>query len=428
MPQVTLTVNGQTHTAEVEGRTLLVELLRETLRLTGTHVGCDTSQCGACVVHINGESVKSCTTLAVMANGANVTTIEGLAAADGTLHAMQEAFREYHAGLRHRLASRHAHPVRQGPRRTAPGRYHAALPAGVLVMRRILVTGRGGQLATGLADALPAQGFEPFLFGQPEFEFDQPDTIAAAFAAAQPDAVVNCAAWTAVDAAEENEAAAFMANAIGPALVARHCTERGIPLVQVSTDYVFDGRKGAPYLETDTPNPLGAYGRTKLAGEWAALATNPCTIVMRTAWVFSPVGNNFLRTMLRVGRERSELRVVADQQGSPTAAPDLADAIAGVLARIRTTGWQDHHRGVFHAVAQGYTTWHAFAQAIFDAATPRGGPQPTVQPITTADYPTRAARPADGRLDTSRLASTFGVTLPHWRQGVDRVVMGVVAS
>ncbi len=294
-------------------------------------------------------------------------------------------------------------------------------------MRRILVTGRGGQLATGLADALPAQGFEAFLFGQPEFEFDQPDTIAAAFAAARPDAVVNCAAWTAVDAAEEQEASAFMANAIGPALVARHCAALGIPLVQVSTDYVFDGRKGAPYVETDAPNPVGAYGRTKLAGEWAALATNPRTIVMRTAWVYSPVGNNFVRTMLRVGAERPVLRVVADQQGSPTAAPDLADAIAAVLARVRDSGWQDSHRGVFHAVSGGFTNWHAFAQAIFDAAAPLGGPRPEVQAITTADYPTRAARPADGRLDTTRLGATFGVSLPRWEQGLDRVVKALLA-
>jgi dTDP-4-dehydrorhamnose reductase len=294
-------------------------------------------------------------------------------------------------------------------------------------MRRILVTGRGGQLATGLDAALPAQGFEPILVGQPDFEFDQPASIAAAFAAVRPDAVVNCAAWTAVDAAEDNEAAAFMANAIGPALVAQHCAAAGIPLVQVSTDYVFDGRKGAPYTEADVPNPLGAYGRTKLAGEWAALAVNPMTCVLRTAWVFSPVGNNFVRTMLRVGAERDELRVVADQQGSPTAAPDLADAIAAVLARIRDQGWQPTHRGVFHAVAQGFTTWHGFAEAIFDAAAARGARRPRVQAIATADYPTKATRPADGRLDTSRLKATFGVALPRWEAGLDRVMRALSA-
>lgn len=289
-------------------------------------------------------------------------------------------------------------------------------------MRRILVTGRGGQLATGLEAALPAQGFETIPVGQPEFEFDQPETVAAAFAAARPDAVVNCAAWTAVDAAEEQEAAAFRANALGPALLAGLCARAGVPLIQVSTDYVFDGRKGSPYTEEDAPNPLGAYGRTKLAGEWAALAGHEWTIVLRTAWVFAPMGNNFVRTMLRVGAERPELRVVADQHGTPTAAPDLADAIAAVLARLRETGWRSEYRGVFHAVAGGATTWHAFAEAIFAAAAPHGGPRPRVQAITTAEYPTRAARPADGRLDTAKLARVFGVALPPWQDGLDRVL------
>jgi dTDP-4-dehydrorhamnose reductase len=294
-------------------------------------------------------------------------------------------------------------------------------------MRRVLVTGRGGQLATGLEAALPAQGFEPVLVGQPEFEFDRPETVAAAFAAARADAVVNCAAWTAVDAAEDDEAGAFRANALGPAMVAAHCAAAGLPLVQVSTDYVFDGRKGAPYVEDDAPNPLGAYGRTKLAGEWAALAGNPRTIVLRTAWVFSPVGSNFLRTMLRLAAERPDLRVVADQQGSPTAAPDLADAIATVLLRLRDGGWREEHRGVFHAVAAGATTWHGFAEAIFAAAAAHGGPRPRVRPVATADYPTRAMRPADGRLDTGRLARVFGVALPPWQQGLARVMRALHA-
>jgi dTDP-4-dehydrorhamnose reductase len=294
-------------------------------------------------------------------------------------------------------------------------------------MRRILVTGRGGQLATGLAAALPAQGFEAILVGQPDFDFDKPDSVAAAFAAARPDAVVNCAAWTAVDAAEEHEAAAFRANALGPALLARLCARAEVPLLQISTDYVFDGRKGSPYVEEDAPNPLGAYGRTKLAGEWAALAGNPRTIVLRTAWVFAPIGNNFVRTMLRLGAERAELAVVADQRGTPTAAPDLADAIAAVLARLRESGWREEYRGVFHAVAQGATTWHAFAEAIFAGAARYGGPRPRVRAITTAEYPTRAIRPADGRLDTAKLARIFGVTLPPWEAGLDRVLRAIYA-
>lgn len=286
-------------------------------------------------------------------------------------------------------------------------------------MQRILVTGRGGQLATGLEAALPAQGFQAILVGQPEFEFDQPDTVAAAFAAARPDAVVNCAAWTAVDAAEDAEAAAFGANALGPALLARLCEAAGTPLLQVSTDYVFDGLKGAPYTEADAPNPLGAYGRTKLAGEWAALAGAERVAVIRTAWVFSAVGRNFVRTMLSAGAVRSELKVVADQIGNPTAAPDLADAIAAVLARIRDGGWQPAHRGVFHAVGGGETSWHGLAEAVFAGA---DGPRPRVLPIATADWPTRAVRPADARLDCARLAATFGVVLPPWQSGLARVL------
>lgn len=292
-------------------------------------------------------------------------------------------------------------------------------------MRRILVTGQGGQLATGLTDSLPKLGFEALLVGQPDFEFDKPETVIGAFTKLRPEAVVNCAAWTAVDAAEDDEAGAFRANALGPGLVARLCAEAAIPLIQISTDYVYDGLKGAPYLERDLPNPLSAYGRTKLAGEWAALAENPMTSVLRTAWVFSPVGKNFVRTMLAVGATRPELRVVADQYGHPTAAPDLADAIAAILARIRVTGWQPSYRGVFHATAQQSTHWHGFAEAIFAGAAKRGGPSPRVLPIATQEYPVKATRPADGRMDGTKLAETFGVTLPDWQQGLERVLQAL---
>jgi dTDP-4-dehydrorhamnose reductase len=293
------------------------------------------------------------------------------------------------------------------------------------VMRRILVTGRGGQLATALAASLPARDFEALLVGRPEFDFDRPESIAAAFAATRPEAVVNCAAWTAVDAAEDDEAAAFRANALGPAWLARHCAAAGIPLVQLSTDYVYDGAKPAPYLESDPTNPLGAYGRTKLAGEWAARAGNPRTIVLRTAWVVSPVGKNFVRTMLAVGAQRPELRVVADQLGNPTSALDLADAIAAVLARLRETGWRADYADVFHATAPDSTSWHGFAEAIFAAARPHGGPSPVVHAITSADYPTKARRPTNSRLDVGKLRATFGAALPPWREGLARVIAGL---
>ncbi len=292
-------------------------------------------------------------------------------------------------------------------------------------MRRILVTGQGGQLATGLAEALPALGFEALLVGQPTFEFDRPETIAAAFATHRPEAVVNAAAWTAVDAAEDAPSDVFRANAIGPAIVGQHCAALGIPLVQISTDYVFDGLKGAPYVEDDLPNPQSVYGRTKLAGEWAALAANPQTTVLRTAWVHAPMGKNFVKTMLHFGAERPVLRVVGDQHGAPTAAPDLADAIVAILDRIRTGGWQPAYRGVFHATNQGATTWHGFAEAIFAAARPFGGPSPTVEAIATSDWPTKATRPMDGRMDGSRLAEVFGLTLPPWQDGLARTIRGL---
>ena len=289
-------------------------------------------------------------------------------------------------------------------------------------MRRVLVTGQGGQLATGLAESLPGQGFEAMLVGQPDFEFDKPETVMAAFKTLRPEAVVNCAAWTAVDAAEDDEAGAFRANSLGPELVARLCAEAAIPLIQISTDYVYDGLKGSAYVESDLPNPLSAYGRTKLAGEWAALAANPMTAVLRTAWVFSPVGRNFVRTMLAAGATRPELRVVADQHGHPTAAPDLADAITAILVRIRQAGWQPAFRGVFHAKASNATNWHAFAEAIFEGATPHGGPRPRILAIATHEYPVKATRPVDGRMDGTKLTETFGVTLPTWQKGLERVL------
>ncbi|MCS6891514.1 MAG: dTDP-4-dehydrorhamnose reductase [Rhodovarius sp.] len=294
-------------------------------------------------------------------------------------------------------------------------------------MRRIMVTGRGGQLGTALAEALPAQGFEALAVGQPDFDFDRPESVRGTFLHLAPDAVVNCAAWTAVDAAEDDEAGAFRANALGPALLAALCAKAGIPLVQISTDYVFAGDKPDPYTEEDAPNPLGAYGRTKLAGEWAALAGNQQTIVLRTAWVVSPVGKNFVRTMLAAGASRPELRVVADQVGNPTAAPDLADAIAAVLARIRQTGWRGEYRGIFHATGQGSISWHGFAEAIFAAARPHGGPSPVVHAISTAEYPTRARRPANSRLDGRKLREVFGVELPPWQQGLARVIDAIYA-
>jgi dTDP-4-dehydrorhamnose reductase len=286
----------------------------------------------------------------------------------------------------------------------------------------ILITGGSGQLGAELARLAAARRLGATVVSRPDFDFDRPDTIAAALRAASPSLVINPAAYTAVDQAESDEAAALRANRDGPALLAALCRAAGIPLIHVSTDYVFDGSKGAPYLETDTPNPACAYGRTKLAGEQQILASGADAIILRTAWVYAASGKNFLRTMLGAARAGRALRVVADQKGTPTAAPDLARAILDIAGQIAAGGFAPHWRGVYHATNSGETTWFGFAQAIFAAAAPLGLKPPALTPIATADWPTPARRPADSRLDTAKLATTFGLRLPDWREALSPIV------
>ena len=291
----------------------------------------------------------------------------------------------------------------------------------------MLVTGGSGQLALALERAAILRHRAVRRVGRPEFDFDHPETVAASFARHRPSLVVNAAAWTAVDLAETNEAAAARANAEGPALLARLCAQDGVPVIHVSTDYVFDGDKGAPYVETDPTSPTGVYGATKLAGEAAVLAANPRSLVLRTSWVYSPDGKNFVRTMLGAALKTSTLRVVADQQGCPTSADDLAEAILLVAARI-DEGWQEDWHGVYHAAGEGSTTWHGLAVATFEEAARHGRIPPTVEPILTADWPTPARRPADSRLDCARLAAVFGARLPPWRDGLARTVDTLLAE
>ena len=262
--------------------------------------------------------------------------------------------------------------------------------------------------------------------GRPAFDFDRPGTIAAVLAAERPALVVNAAAWTAVDGAEAEPDAAARANRDGPATLAALCADLGVPLIHLSTDYVFDGTKGAPYVETDRTAPTGVYGQTKLEGEQAVLAACPQAVVLRTSWVYASLGKNFVRTMLTAAQKTSTLRVVADQRGCPTSARDLADAVLTVAARVQA-GWEPALGGVFHAAGTGDTTWYGLAQAVFDAALRHGRVRPTVEPITTADYPTPAHRPADSRLDCSKLARVYGVTLPPWQGAVQRVVDELLA-
>ena len=288
-------------------------------------------------------------------------------------------------------------------------------------MSGILVTGGTGQVASALAALGRERGIPIRLVGRPEFDFDRPDTIDAVFAAAAPDLVINAAAYTAVDRAESDQDAAWRANHAGPARLAALCAAAGCRLLHISTDYVFNGAKPTPYVETDATCPTGVYGASKLAGERAVRDALPTAVVLRTAWVYAAAGKNFLLTMLNAARRTSQLRVVADQVGCPTLAADLAEAILHIIAQPVWRG------GLYHAAGAGETSWHGFAEAIFDRAAGRGLPRPTVTAIATADWPTPAQRPANSRLDCTLLQSTFGFALPPWRDSVDRTVDAVMA-
>jgi dTDP-4-dehydrorhamnose reductase len=290
-------------------------------------------------------------------------------------------------------------------------------------MGPILVTGTTGQLAS----CLRAQGGEGVvLAGRPELDFDHPDAIIPLLDRLRPRLIVNAAAYTAVDKAEGEIEAANRANHIGPALLARFCASSGVPLIHVSTDYVFDGAKGAPYVETDPTSPTGVYGATKLAGEQAVLASGARAIILRTSWVYSSFGKNFVLTMLGAAKRLPKLRVVADQRGNPTNAADLASAILQIADRLARQGWQPGFGGVFHAAGAGETTWHGLAQAVFELAAPYGVPAPEVEAIGTADWPTPAKRPADSRLDCQRLAETFDIALPQWRESLSGVLRHIL--
>ncbi len=285
---------------------------------------------------------------------------------------------------------------------------------------RILVTGGAGQLATAL---VRARGDAVVRVGRPAFDFDQPETIAAVVAQVRPALVINAAAWTAVDAAEAEPEAAARANHSGPGLLAVACRKAGAGLIHVSTDYVFDGLKGAPYTEVDPTSPTGVYGATKLAGEQAVLAAHPGAVILRTSWVYATAGKNFVLTMLNAARRAPRLRVVADQIGCPTNADDLAAAALAVADRMLAGGAA--YGGIYHAAGYGQTSWHGLATAIFEEAGQWGWNQPPVDPIATADWPTPARRPPDSRLDCGKLADVFGVRLPQWRRSLAEAVAAI---
>ncbi|RAI37464.1 dTDP-4-dehydrorhamnose reductase [Rhodoplanes roseus] len=246
-----------------------------------------------------------------------------------------------------------------------------------------------------------------------ELDLAAPGGIEAFVAAQDADVIVNAAAYTAVDKAEAERDLAHVLNAEVPGRLAAAAAAKGIPLVHVSTDYVFDGRKGAPYRPDDPVAPLGAYGASKEAGERAVRAAGARAVILRTAWVYGPFGGNFLATMLRVGAERDVLKVVDDQRGTPTTAADLAAACLAIAARL--VDEPSEPGGTFHFTNAGETTWCGFARAIFEIAGPRLPKVPQVLAITTAEYPTPAKRPADSRLDCAATLARFPVIQPDWR-------------
>jgi dTDP-4-dehydrorhamnose reductase len=293
---------------------------------------------------------------------------------------------------------------------------------------RVVVTGQQGQVARALVE-LGAEGVcEIVALGRPTLDLAAgPESIHDALAAAAPDVIVSAAAYTAVDKAESEPDHAFEVNADGAGAVARAADLLRTPLIHLSTDYVFDGTKPEPYVEQDKTGPRTVYGASKLAGEQRVLAAHPDSVILRTAWVFSPFGNNFVRTMLRVAADRDEIAVVTDQQGSPTGALDLADAILTIATRLRADP-DPALRGVFHLTNEGSANWADFAEAIFSVSASVGGPNAAVRRIGTADYPTPALRPANSRLDCRLMAERYGITLRPWPDAVEPVVRRLISA
>ncbi len=283
---------------------------------------------------------------------------------------------------------------------------------------RVVVTGSSGQVALSLRERAAAHGIDVALVGRPALDFENLATIGPALRAARPDLVVNAAAFTAVDLAENDEATATRVNGDAAGEAAAEAARLGVPIIHLSTDYVFDGRLDRPYREADPVAPMGAYGRSKLAGETAVAAATGNHVILRTAWVYSPFGKNFVRTMLALGLKRQAVSVVADQIGNPSYAPDVADGILKVAKALGKAPDDDGLRGLFHMAGHGSAAWADLAEATFQAAAAQGRAPVLVNPITSADYPTPARRPDNSRLDCGKLDQRYGVALPDWRESV----------
>lgn len=282
----------------------------------------------------------------------------------------------------------------------------------------ILLTGAGGQVGYEVNRLAADRGCSLIALTRQQLDIGDHEAVMQILARLQPALIINCAAYTAVDRAEQEVEAAMLANRQGPANLAFGCQEHHIPLIHLSTDYVFDGNKTGPYGEEDPPAPTGVYGRSKWEGEQEIRARLREHLIIRVSWVFGPHGNNFVRTMLRLASERDELRVVADQHGCPTSATHIAETLLNLTARIRQG--LDDSWGTYHFCGMPETTWHGFAEAIISEAVTIGllAQAIPVLPIATSDYPTAARRPGNSTLDCRKILETFAIKSPGWQEGL----------
>ncbi|PHR60810.1 MAG: dTDP-4-dehydrorhamnose reductase [Robiginitomaculum sp.] len=294
-------------------------------------------------------------------------------------------------------------------------------------MSKVLVIGAHGQVARSLFTVEKPASFELFSVARPELDLARPETIAPMLDVQNPQFLINAAAYTQVDAAQSNEAEAFAVNAEGVDGLAKECAKRNIVLLHLSTDYVYDGTKQGPYTETDPTAPLGVYGRSKLAGEDAIRAAGGSHLILRTAWVHSPYGRNFVKTMLRLAESNGQINVINDQTGCPTFAPHLASGILQIIDRLNRSGKVDHVWGTYCMAGSGNTSWYEFAREIFEQSKRCGGPTCEIKPIPATEWPTPTQRPENSKLDCQKIEQQFGIRLPHWRQGVAKCVADILA-
>ncbi|KSV72520.1 hypothetical protein N182_29440 [Sinorhizobium sp. GL2] len=293
-------------------------------------------------------------------------------------------------------------------------------------MPRIVVTGLTGQVVQSLVEQGKSRGdFEVVPLGRPQLDLEDPSGIEGVVRAAAPDVIVSAAAYTAVDHAETDPTRAYAVNAVAPQELARVANASDIPIIHLSTDYVFDGTKSTPYVEGDTACPVNVYGKSKWEGERSVAAGTDNHVILRTAWIYSPFGRNFVRTIIRNARNRPELSVVKDQAGNPTSALDLATAIIGVAKNVLASD-ERALRGTFHLAGTGDASWAEVAEEILALSRGLGGPFARVNRILTTDYPTAAARPSNSRLDCNKIARHHGISLPYWKSSIEATVRRVI--